>query len=337
MLDYALLKVIWWALIGILLMGFAIFGGRDFGVGMLHLVLARKDEERRILLNSVGPTWEGNQVWFITAGGALFAAWPLVYAAAFSGLYLAMLAVLLGFIMRPPGFDYRSKLSSVVWRSTWDRILAGASFLPSLLFGVAFGNLFIGLPFEYDVDMRLLHTGSFFELLSPFSVMAGLVSVSMFALQGALFVQLKTEHPLSMRARKAVTVSALVFALSFFICGYMLRHMVGLHIDAILPVQDALHPMQKMVSEVPGGWVHNFHTVPWLWGVPLLTVLGILSALVSSICYRPLQGIWCSSVAMIGAIASAGIALFPFVFPSRTFINHSLTLWDATASHLTLY
>ena len=166
MIDYEILKVIWWLFIGVLLVGFAIMDGHDMGVGALLPFLGKNDTERRIMINSVAPHWDGNQVWLITGGGAMFAAWPLMYATAFSGFYWAMLIVLMALIFRPVAFDYRSKVSATRWRNSWDWMLFIGSAVPPIIFGVAFGNLLQGVPFHIDETMRPIYTGSFFGLLN---------------------------------------------------------------------------------------------------------------------------------------------------------------------------
>jgi cytochrome d ubiquinol oxidase subunit II len=184
MIDYEVLRFIWWLLIGVLLIGFAVTDGFDMGVGMLTRFLGRNDTERRIMINSIAPHWDGNQVWLITAGGALFAAWPTVYAAAFSGFYVAMILVLASLFFRPVGFDYRSKIEDTRWRNMWDWGIFIGSFVPPLVIGVAFGNLLQGVPFHMDEYMRLYYTGNFFQLLNPFGLLAGIVSVAMILTQG---------------------------------------------------------------------------------------------------------------------------------------------------------
>ena len=169
MLDYATLKFIWWLLVGVLLVGFAIMDGHDMGVGTLLPFVGKDDVERRVVINTVGPHWDGNQVWFITGGGAIFAAWPLVYATAFSGFYWAMLIVLWALFFRPVGFDYRSKINNATWRKTWDWGLFVGGAVPPLIFGVAFGNLLLGVPFQFDDHLVSTYTGSFWALLNPFA------------------------------------------------------------------------------------------------------------------------------------------------------------------------
>ena len=193
MIDYETLRIIWWALLGTLLIGFAVMDGFDLGVAMLVRVLGHDDDERRVLLETIEPVWEGNQVWFILGGGAVFAAWPLVYAAAFSGLYAAMFLLLLAFIVRPVGFGYRNKIADLRWRNAWDWVLTISGLVPALIFGVAFGNLFLGLPFRFDGDMRMSYEGGFFGLLRPFALLTGLTSIAMIVLHGAAYAAQKTD------------------------------------------------------------------------------------------------------------------------------------------------
>jgi len=173
-LDYETLRLIWWALLGILLIGFAVMGGMDLGMGTLLPFVARTDEERRVVLNLSGPTWEGNQVWLVLGGGAIFAAWPAIYAASFSGFYLAMIAILLALILRPVGFKFRGKIADPRWRTAWDWALFVGGFVPSLIFGVAVGNLFLGVPYQLDDTLRASYQGNFFGLLTPFALLTGL-------------------------------------------------------------------------------------------------------------------------------------------------------------------
>ena len=161
MLDYATLRLIWWLLIGIILVAFMVTDGFDMGVGCLLPLIARNDDERRVLINSVGAHWEGNQVWLILAGGALFAAWPRVYATAFSGFYVAMILVLCALFFRPLAFDYRGKIANAHWRRIWDTGLVIGSLVPPVIFGIAFGNLFLGVPFIFTPQLHVQYLGTF--------------------------------------------------------------------------------------------------------------------------------------------------------------------------------
>src|SRR5215470_17216915 len=209
-LDYEILRLIWWLFLGVLLIGFAIMDGYDLGVGMLLPYVAREDVERRVTINAIGPFWEGNQVWLILAAGAVFAAWPPIYTASFSGFYIAMFLVLATLILRPVGFEFRNKFPDMKWRAFWDYPLFAGGLVPSLVFGVAFGNLLQGVPFRIDSDLRIHYEGSgLFELLNPFGLLCGVVSVAMLATHGAIYLTLRTDGVVAQRAHAAVRVGAL--------------------------------------------------------------------------------------------------------------------------------
>ncbi len=335
--DYATLKLIWWILVGALLIGFALMDGFDLGVGTLLPFVGRSDSERRVIINAIGPTWDGNQVWLITAGGAVFAAWPLVYAAAFSGLYFALLLVLAALILRPVGFDFRSKLPDPRWRRTWDWGLFVGGAVPALVFGVAFGNLLQGVPFHYDADLRAIYTGSFFALLNPFALLAGVVSLSLLCLHGATYLQLRTEGGIADRARIAARWSALVLLASFALAGIWVAFGIqGYHVLAMPSADSAFTPLAKHVGRVPGGWLANYRQYPWMMLAPALGFLGGLAALALSQARRAGAAFLASAATVAAVILTAGLSMFPFVLPSSTRPDHSLTAWDATSSRLTL-
>lgn len=334
--DYTTLKVIWWVLVGVLLIGFAIMDGHDMGVGTLLPFVGRSDVERRVVINTVAPHWDGNQVWFITGGGAIFAAWPLVYATAFSGFYWAMLAVLWALFFRPVGFDYRSKIHNTTWRSAWDWGLFIGGAVPPLIFGVAFGNLLQGVPFGFDDSMVSTYTGSFWALLNPFALLAGVVSTSMLTLQGATYLAHRTEGDVQRRAITAVTLFGVLTAVTFVAAGVWLQSIEGYRITSAV-ITDALAvPLDKTVVREAGAWMANYGAVPALWVLPALGVVGALLAVVLARGGRTLLAFVASSLAIVGVIATAGATMFPFVMPSSTMLNASLTLWDSVSSRMTL-
>lgn len=336
MLDYETLKLIWWLLVGVLLIGFAIMDGHDMGVGMLLPFLGKTDTERRVMINTVAPHWDGNQVWFITAGGAIFAAWPFVYATAFSGMYWALLLVLFALFFRPVGFDYRSKLPNPVWRKGWDWGLFAGSAVPSLVFGVAFGNLLLGVPFHFDDSMRSFYTGSFWALLNPFALLTGVVSLSMLTLQGATFLAHRTEGDLQARAQKAATLFGMLLIAGFVAAGLWVSGMEGYAITKAIDANAAMNPLMKEVGRVPGGWLANYGKIPLLWLVPAIGLGGALTAVLMVRAGRTLLAFTGSSLACMGIIGTAGVSLFPFIMPSSSDPRSSLTAWDAVSSHYTL-
>lgn len=335
--DYESLKLIWWLFIGVLLIGFAIMDGFDMGVAAWLPFLGKTDDERRVIINSIGATWEGNQTWLITAGGAIFAAWPLVYAAAFSGLYIALLLVLFALFFRPVGFDYRSKLADPRWRNGWDWALFTGGAVPALVFGVAFGNLLIGLPFYYDDTLRSFYTGSFWALLNPFALLCGIVSLTMLMMHGAIYLQLRTDGAVQKRAQKAALVTGIICAVTFALAGLWIAFGIdGYRITWIRNVNLALNPLAKTVEKTAGAWLSNYHTYPWMIFAPIAGFAGIALALLSAHFKNERTAFVFSSIAIAGIILTAGFSMFPFIMPSSTNPVSSLTVWDAVSSKKTL-
>lgn len=335
--DYATLKIIWWLFIGVLLVGFAILDGFDLGVSTLLPFVGRSDTERRVMLNAIGPTWEGNQVWLITAGGAIFAAWPLVYATAFSGFYVALMLTLFALFFRPVGIEYRSKLKAPRWRNAWDWGLVIGGAVPTLIFGVAFGNLLQGVPFNFDSEQRVFYTGSFFELLNPFALLAGVVSLGMLTMHGAIYLQLRTDGTVQERAKLAALWCGVVFLAAFAAAGIW----IGLGIDAFRIVtmpspETAFTPLAKTVERLPGGWLGNFAQHPWMALAPVLAFGGTLLALAASRAGRAGIAFVLSCVGVASVVLTTGFALFPFILPSSSDPRSSLTVYDAVSSHRTL-
>jgi len=337
-LDYATLRVIWWLLLGVLLVGFAIMDGFDLGVAALLPVVAKTDEERRVALNVVGPVWEGNQVWLITGGGAVFAAWPLLYAASFSGLYLAMLLLLVALIVRPVGFKYRSKLPDARWRATWDGLLCFSGVVASLVFGVAMGNLLLGLPFGSDPEtLRPLYAGSLWQLFTPFPLLAGVVSVAMLLAHGAALLAWRTDGLIAARARRIGAVLALACGVLFALAGVWVASMDGHVIAGTVDISAASNPALKAVEVVGGGWMRNFGRWPLMWLAPLVGVGGSLLAAVLLWRGGRASAFLATSAAIAGIILTTGFALFPFLMPSSLQPSLGLTVWDASSSHMTLW
>lgn len=333
-LDYEMLRVIWWVLLGVLLIGFAIMDGFDMGVAISLPWIAKTDIERRILINAVGPTWEGNQVWFILGGGAIFAAWPTLYALSFSGFYYAMLVVLLALILRPVGFKYRSKMSHPTWRQFWDIALFIGGFVPALIFGVAMGNVLQGVPFHFDESLRPFYTGSFWALLNPFALLSGLLSVSMLTMHGANFLGLKTEGVLQQRAAKlSKSLTWLTIGL-FIIGGLWISHIDGFALAQTMKHDGPSNPLRKLVELQTGAWLHNYQQQPLLWLIPGLGVLGALASFVLNR-FKGLAFI-SSGLSVFGIIATVGVSMFPFILPSSSNPGHSLMIWDSSSSELTL-
>jgi len=337
MLDYESLKLIWWLLVGVLLVGFAIMDGHDMGVGTLLPFVGKDDTERRVVINTVGPHWDGNQVWFITGGGAIFAAWPLVYATAFSGFYWAMLAVLWALFFRPVGFDYRSKISNPTWRKTWDWGLFIGGAVPPLIFGVAFGNLFQGVPFSFDDHLVSTYSGSFWALLNPFALLCGVVSTAMITFHGAIYLVHRTQGEIQWRALRAAGFFGGLMVLSFVAAGVWLwMEIPGYVIQSAVEGGALPNPLAKTVVREAGAWFANYRTYPATLLLPALGVVGVFAAQALARSGRSMAAFWASALAIVGVIGTAGAALFPFIMPSSLDPRASLTVWDSVSSQLTL-
>ncbi len=336
LISYDVLRLIWWALLGIILIGFALTGGFDLGVGTLLPFVARNDMERRVVINSIGATWEGNQVWLVLAGGAIFAAWPPLYAVSFSGFYFAMFAALFALILRPVGFKYRSKRESAAWRSAWDWALFIGGFVPALIFGVAMGNVLQGVPFRLDGDLRIFYEGTFFGLLNPYAILSGLISVTMLITHGAAWLALKTGGIIAQRARNFGAIAAVLTIVMFALAGWLLTP-YGYHISSAALVAGPSNPLLKTVTAQPGAWFLNYGAHPWMWTAPALGFIGALGAAVLLKTRSEIAALLMSSLSIFGIISTVGLAMFPFLLPSSLDPTSSLTVWDASSSHTTLF
>ena len=333
---YLILKVVWWLLLGVLLMGLAIMVGMDMGVGTILRHVGRTDAERRVALNIIGPHWDGNQVWFILGGGAIFAAWPLVYATAFSGFYVVMLVLLWSMIVRPLGFEYRSKLASGRWRNAWDWALFVSGFVPMLVFGAAIGNILHGVPFQFSWNLTSSYTGSFIALFNPFAILCGLLSVAMSVYMGAVMIMNGSDGMIYERARKLAIWGALAAVVLFTVGGFWVSAMPGYQLMSSPDPALAQTPLQQTVERTAGAWLGNFRSHPVLWLVPLAGYVGVVLGVWALRRGRPLVGWWLGALGWIGIIGTVGAAMFPFMLPSSSEPGHSLTVWNASSSQHTL-
>ncbi|MBP1705096.1 MAG: cytochrome d ubiquinol oxidase, subunit [Chloroflexi bacterium] len=305
MAENTFLQGTWFLLFGVLLVGYAILDGFDLGVGMQHLYTARTDRERRTLLNAIGPVWDGNEVWLITAGGALFAAFPRVYATVFSGFYLALMLVLAALILRAVSLEFRSKEPGRGWRTTWDAAFSIGSILPAILFGVAIGNVMRGVPLTADAE----YAGDFLGLLSPFAIAVGLLSASMFLMQGGAWLQLKTEGVIRDRARRVAVV------------GWVATLVMWVVVTAWSRV------------EAPGLWDAYGSILAWV-APAAFVVLAVAFPLLLRV-HREGWAFLASSGIVAALVGTLGIALYPVLLPARG-SGESLTANNTASSDLTL-
>jgi cytochrome bd ubiquinol oxidase subunit II len=331
------LRLVWWLLIVVLFAGFVVTDGFDLGALILLPWVGKSDDQRRVVLNAIGATWEGNQTWLITAIGATFAAFPPVYAVGFSGTYMVMMLALFALFARPVGFDYRSKLQSRRWRSAWDWALFAGGLVPTVAFGLLVGNLFIGLPFRLDSDFRAAYSGHFTSLFQPFAVLVAIAAVALCAMHGGAYVQGRTEPAFARAIARRTAAAALIFALLFAICGgWLATSLPGLRFDTVTLLQAPAAGSARLAQHVAGGWTGNFVRCPGLLALPLLAVLGATATALLSRAARWTAAFCSSSLAVLAAISTAGVTLFPVLLASSMDPASSLTLWNASSSPKTL-
>jgi cytochrome d ubiquinol oxidase subunit II len=300
------LQTAWFLLVGVLLVGYAVLDGFDLGVGALHLVLAKDDRDRRVLLNAVGPVWDGNEVWLLTAGGALFAAFPPVYATVFSGLYLALMLLLAALILRAVALEFRSKEEWPAWRRFWDGAFAVGSVLPAVLFGVAMGNVLRGLPLDAEGEFA----GTFVSLLNPFALLVGLLALAMVVMQGAAWLHLKTEGGLRERARSAGLMAWWAFVVLW------------------------LAATAASAATAPRLWAAYGSLLAWIAPVALAaSLLAFRAALARG---RAGLAFAFSSVAIAALLGIVGQSLYPYLLPPLGTGAGGLSIYDSASSPLTL-
>jgi cytochrome d ubiquinol oxidase subunit II len=301
------LNTVWFALVGVLFTGYVILDGFDLGVGALHLFAAKTDEDRRIFLNAIGPVWDGNEVWLVTGGGALFAAFPAVYATVFSGFYLAFMALLCALIFRAVAIEFRSKHPSPRWRCFWDRSFALGSLFSALLIGVAMGNIAWGVPLDAQGEFA----GSFFGLLHPYALLMGVTTVALFAMHGAIYLVLKTEGALQAKVR--TWVNPLIIA--FILCYAILTPATLLYVPHV---------------------TEAFRRQPWFFALVIPVVLAIANIPREVNRGREFAAFLSSCAAMAGLMAIFGVGMYPHLVFSAPHPEHSLTAFNAASSRKTL-
>jgi cytochrome d ubiquinol oxidase subunit II len=332
MIDYDSLRLAWWLLLGVWLAAFALIDGLNLGLGVALPLIARTDVERRALIGVSNR--DGHQAWFVLAGAAVFAAWPLLYAGGSPGFGIVIVLVVLTLFLRPVGFALRHRLTSARGRSAWDWVLIACAVVPAFAFGVVFGNLFLGVPFHFADTMSPIYEGTFAGLLKPFALLTGVVSLAMLLMHGACYAAMRLEDPLAARARRVARIGACVASASFIGCGIWLLGILGPSIISPFSPNALSDPLRKDVLLSAGAWWIRHRQMPLTLVFPLAALLGCLGVAL----LRARRGAFaCSTVAVAAVVFTAGIALFPFLLPSSTHPSHGLTVWDASSDERTLF
>jgi len=306
-MNHETLQIIWYILIYVLIIGYAILDGFDLGVGILSPFIAKTDRERRTLLAAIGPFWDGNEVWLLTAGGALFAAFPHVYATLFSGFYLALMLLLLTLILRAVSFEFRSQVENPAWRRTWDWLFFFGSLLPAFLTGVVMGNVVRGVPLTAEMEF----SGTFFGLLNPLALMFGCGGLVMYILQGAIYLTVKTEGELAKRARKRAKKAWMVLIV----------------LVAVIDIFSFILVPQRY---------HNFSSAPLTIIVPILLVIFTVLTRTSMIKGNPRRTFLFSSLTIASLLGTLAVANYPLLLPASNIAKYSLSIFNASASAKTL-
>ena len=296
------LNTIWFLLIGILIMGYAVLDGFDLGVGVLYL-FTKDETAKRVYLNSIGPVWDGNEVWLLTGGGALFAAFPIVYATVFSGFYIPFMLLLAALIFRAVSFEFRGKVSSPGWKKLWDYLFGIGSLLPSILFGVAIGNILSGLP----IDISGNYVGTFLDLLNPYSILVGLVSLSFFAMHGSIYIMMKSEGSVKEKVLPYVNRLWMVFVLLYALASFFTLFEAPFQFNGLLN-----------------------NPIFWVLFILLLVSVALIPVFVKA--NKFFKAIIFSSLTIISMIGLTALSLFPRLVPSNIDLDFSLTIYNASSS-----
>jgi cytochrome d ubiquinol oxidase subunit II len=343
--DFWTLRLVWWFVLGLLVAGYCITQGFDLGVSIMIPFVAKNDDEKRVLMNTVGPFWEGSQIWLVLGGGAAFAAWPYLYAVAFSGLYSVVFLALFTIIMRPVSFKFRSKLSNITWRAVWDMGIFIGALVPTLLLGVGIGNfLQNGFSFSFDDHLRLSFDGKFMDLLTPYSLLWGAFITLLFVRHGAGFLMFKTDGTFSKRLKSITQISN---GVSLILGIYLLaqcfnfgfQYQQNLDITHVGPSNPLLKPETLVILNT---WYENLFQkgglghIKILWICPTLLALGFIGVHIAAKYSHKVGVFLSSSINLLGLVATFGWLTFPILLPSKH-LRHTLTVYDASSSQLTLF
>ena len=338
MLDYDILRVIWFILLVVLFVGFIVTDGFDMGVGIVLLYLGKTDLERRVLINTISPHWEGNQVWLVTSIGAMFAAFPLLYGTIFNGLYVIFLLVFIALFLRPMAFDYRSKLTSKKWKCYWDRALFVGSIVPIFFIGLILGNVFHGLSFSFNEMMQVQYDDNLWQYIKLNGILFGFFAIGVVVMHGCCWLQLKTVDNLYEQSRYIVMRVAVVNAILFMVIGCYLYFCVeGFTIEQFSRAH-YFDPLHKLIVQNTdkGAWFVNYLQNPLLFLVPCFALLCLFFVIFCSYQHWHAMAFLSSALFILCACATAAISLFPFLLPSVSHPSYSLLVWDSTSSQLNL-
>ncbi|PKD41184.1 cytochrome d ubiquinol oxidase subunit II [Methylomonas sp. Kb3] len=336
LLDYEMLRLICWGVLGLFVIGFVLSSGIEIGVSLLLPFLHISEAQRAELVARLAPTSAGNQVWLLVTISVLFVGWPTVYAATFASFQPLLLLMVLSLFVRPLGWYFRASVTREDSLKKWDKALFISGLLPAALLGVMAGNLLKGVPFHLASDMHIAFLGSFSGLFSPFVSLVGATCVALLAVHGAIYLQTHSQDELYQRSKALVMSSGLAFLVLFALAGGWITHLEGYHVSTEIMPNGVSNPLTKFVKRGDGLWLDNYEHEPALWALPALAFVCGIAALVLSRLDRAYWALLASAVMVVMVILTMGVSLFPFLAPSNISLNSSLTIWDASASLTTL-
>jgi len=334
--DLESLRLIGWALLGVVMVALALCEGLTLGVALLLPLLGVDERDSRRLIASIAPAGMGNLAWLVVMVAVLFAAWPTVYAVAMASLYGLLLPILLSLLLRPLALYFWDASEDARWQRHAKKILAGGGLVSAGLLGVLAGNLLKGIPFHLDSDMRILFLGDFAGLFNPFSLLAAAVCLTLLVMHGAVFLQLKAGDELLPQTKAVALRAGGAYLLSFAAAGLWITHLEGYHISSDILPNGASNPLAKFVKRGEGLWLDNYEHEPLLWSVPVLAFVAAIAALLLSKWDKAYFAMIASSLCVVMTVLTFGVSMFPFLLPSNISLNSSLTIWDSSASPITL-
>lgn len=334
--DLETLRLIWWALLGLVMVGFVLCEGLTLGVCLLMPVLGKTESQRLTLITSIVPFSMGNLAWFITMLAIVFAAWPIAYAVTMASVFPLMLLILLAILLRPLAMYFHHASNQPLWQQYSTKVLVVGGAVPAALLGLLAGNMLKGLPFHLDSDMRILFLGDFAGLFNLFSILVAANAVTLLVLHGSVFLQLKSSGELQQQAKAMVVRAGVAFLLLFAVTGLWIMHLEGYHIDSDILPDAASNPLAKFVKRGEGLWLDNYEHLPLLWALPGLAFTGGLVTVLLAKWNQNYPAMIASSLCVGMVVLTFGVSMFPFLLPSNISLNSSMTIWDSSAGFVTL-
>ncbi len=334
--DLESLRLLWWCVLGLMLIGLILAEGLSMGAISLLPMLATTDRQQSSLIKAVAPSSLANLGWLVVFMLVLFAAWPVAYAVSLASFYPALLLVLLALSVRPVALYFFDAIQHPLWVQHRRKLTAASAWLPASLFGLLIGNIIKGIPFHLESDMQIRFLGDFAGLFNLFSLLVAATGLALLAMHGSVFLWLKTSGELRQHAKAMAIRASVLFVVLFAVCGLWITHLEGYHITSDILPNAASNPLAKFVKRGEGLWLDNYEHIPALWAIPVLAFADALAVLALTKWDKAYLAMLSSSLAVAMTVSTFAVSMFPFLLPSNISLNSSLTIWDSSASPLAL-